>query len=260
MATGNRPGRVGTTLVVLGVLVLVFEIERLLLWIPGYREMFDAWGYAVPRSLRSLVEIGVVLAVVCGLHRAGPVRGLRELGFRGPALRAAGFALLSVAPMVIVFAFAYPVASSLQPFEVLFLAFLAPVAEEAVFRGFGVGQLWKAAGWPLAPAIAVPAALFGYSHAQGSESLAGGLGLFALTAVGAVAFAWVFVRWRTLVAPIGLHVLMNLCWNVWQVGESALAGWVPFALQATVVVLAIVLTLRWTSPAERSPEPAQAAA
>lgn len=256
MPNAPRKSRALNALAVVAVLLLVFEIEELLRLAPGYREMFEAWGYAVPRSLRSLLEIAIVLIAVCGLRRSGPGRGLRELGFGGPALPALGFALLSVSPMFLVFAMAYPLASTFHPIEVTYLALLSPIAEEAVYRGFAVGQLWRRAGWPLVPAILLPAALFGYGHAEGSESLAAGLGLFALTGVGAVAFSWLFVRWRSLAAPIGLHVGMNLCWNIWQVGESALAGWVPFALQATVILVAIILTVKWTSPAERLAEEA----
>jgi membrane protease YdiL (CAAX protease family) len=254
MPNAPRNGRALTSVVILSVLLLAFEVERLLVLVPGYREMFDAWGFAVPRSLRSLVEIALVLLAVCCLQRIGLRRGLRELGFEGPVLPALGFAFLAISPMALVFAMAYPLAATFRPFEVFYLAVLSPIAEEAVFRGFAVGQLLRRAGWPLAAAVLLPAALFGYGHARDSDSLAAWLGLFALTGVGAVAFAWLFLRWRTLAAPIGLHVGMNLCWNIWQVGESALAGWVPFALQATVIVLAIVLTLKWTSPAERAPQ------
>jgi CAAX protease family protein len=228
--------------VVLAILVLVSYVERLLLLVPGFRGLFDTYGYVVPRSLRSLVEIAIVLATVCLLHRLGAARGLAELGFRGPVLLPFGLGLAATAPMILVFAIAYRLTPELHWGEVVYLSLLSPLAEEAVFRGFAVGQLERRAGWPFWIAAIVPAALFGYGHAEGATSIAAAAGLFALTAVGALVFAWLFAMWGTLLAPLTLHVLMNLCWNVWQVGEGALAGWVPFVLQVTTVGLAIGLT------------------
>ncbi len=57
-------------------------------------------------------------------------------------------------------------------------------------------------------------------------------------------FAWLFQRWDyNLWVPFSLHALMNLTFQLFEVGETALAGWFPFALQAAVLVLAVLLTL-----------------
>lgn len=240
MMPAERRATARVTVAVIVVFALYWHLERLLAWIPGYRELFDRFEYYVPRSLLSVTEIALVALAVGLLRRTGPLRALGELGLRPPAARAAGWALVAVAPMALVFALTHELAPDPAP-ELLYGSLLSPLAEEIVFRGFLFGQLWRRAGWGLWPAIAVSSLAFGYGHAEDAGGLVEGLGLLLLTGAGAAVFAWLYARWDTLAAPLALHVLMNLCWGLWQVGDGALAGWVPFALQATTVVLAIVL-------------------
>ncbi len=37
--------------------------------------------------------------------------------------------------------------------------------------------------------------------------------------------------------------MMNLAWNIFSVGESAFAGWLPTLMQVTTILVAIALTL-----------------
>lgn len=238
----DRPSQRVVWVAVAVTFVVYWFLEDLLKLVPGYSGLFESFEYYVPRSLLALAEITLMVAAVCRLHRMGPVRGAGELGIGPPAFRAAGFGVAATAPMWGVFAATHEFSPDPLP-ELFYLSFLSPVAEEVVFRGFVFGQLWRRAGWGLWPAIAVSSLLFGYGHAEDAGTLLEGFGLLALTGLGAAVFAWLYSRWRTLVAPIALHVLMNLSWSLWQVGEGALAGWGPFALQMTTVVLAITLTL-----------------
>lgn len=223
------------------VFALYWHLERFLELVPGYRELFDRFEYYAPRSLLSAAEIALVVLAVCLLHALGPLRALAELGLRAPAARAAGLALAATLPMALVFALTHELAPDPAP-EILYGSLLSPLAEELVFRGFVFGQLWRHAGWGLWPSIAVSSLAFGWGHAEDAASLVEGLGLLLLTGLGAAIFAWLYSRWGTLVAPLALHVLMNLCWSLWRVGDGALAGWFPFALQLTTVALALALT------------------
>lgn len=237
----------GRVAAVVGVVFLVYwQLEDVLRLASGYRGLFDEYGFWVPRSLLSLVEILLVLVAVCLLHRLGPWSGLRELGFRGPASRALGLMALAVAPMWIAFGVGMRANPEFALGETLYLALLSPLAEETVFRGFAFGQLWRRAGWRLWPALVVCALVFGYAHAESAGGLSEMAGLFLLTGLGAAVFTWLFARWGGLVAPLTLHVLMNLAWNVWSVGDSALAGWMPFAFQLLTVALAVLFTV-WAS-------------
>ncbi len=228
--------------VILAVLAAYWFLEDLLKLVPGYLELFDRYEYYLPRSLRSIAEIALVVSAVGFLHRQGPLPAVVELGLRPPAAAAAAFGLVATMPMWLTFSVTHAFRPDPLP-ELLYLAVLSPVAEEIVFRGFLFGQLWKRAGWGPWTSLAVSSLAFGLGHAEDASTWTEGLGLLALTGLGAAIFAWIYWRWGTLLAPIALHVLMNLCWGLWQVGDGPLAGWVPFALQLTTVVLAIALTL-----------------
>lgn len=224
-------------------MVAYWYLESLLSLFNGYRSLFDEVGFWLPRSLLAVLEVVLVWAIVCGLHRRRPAAGALELGLGGPWPAAIGWMALAVAPMWLFFAFTQPLAADARVGEVAYLALLSPFAEEVVFRGFAFGQLHRRAGWGLWPALIATSLLFGYGHAEDAGSLAEAVGLMLLTGFGAGVFAWLYARWRTLAAPIALHVLMNLAWNVWSVGESAIAGWVPFAFQMLTALLAIVSTI-----------------
>lgn len=240
MSTSRPDHRIAAA--VLAVFLAYWFVEDLLRLVPGYLELFERFEYYVPRSLRSVAELVLIVAAVCAIHRTGPRAAVRELGLGPPVAAAIVFGLAATAPMGLTFAITHPFAPDPLP-EVLYLALLSPVAEEVAFRGLLFGQLWRRARWGLWPALVVSSVVFGLGHADDASTLTEALGLLALTGLGAGIFAWVYSRWGTLVAPIALHVLMNLCWSLWQVGDGALAGWVPFALQMTTVVLAIALTL-----------------
>jgi hypothetical protein len=69
------------------------------------------------------------------------------------------------------------------------------------------------------------------------------VGIFLITGTGAGVFSWLLKEWQNLWIPIGLHIGMNLWWEVFSVGATALGGWFPFALQTASVLLAIALTI-----------------
>ena len=81
-----RPqSRFAVSAVVLAVFVAYWFLEKLLLLVPGYLELFERFEYYVPRSLLSVAEIALVLLAVCWLRRSGPLKGFRELGLTVPS-------------------------------------------------------------------------------------------------------------------------------------------------------------------------------
>jgi len=242
--TPRDPGRSLTRAVlVLAVFALVTWLHELVRRVPAYRALYDTNPFYVPEGFRSAVEILLVVLAVILLRRVGIPEALRELGFLRRPWPGLIFAMVACLPLWAVFSLTMPMARELDPWAVLYLAGLSPLAEEAVFRGFAFGQLRKA-GWGFWPAALVPAVVFGLVHLTGGQSPGQAAGVFAITAVGGLVFSFVFERWDgSLWAPWGLHALMNLSWNVFAVGESALAGWLPTAMQATTVLVAVALTL-----------------
>jgi hypothetical protein len=45
---------------------------------------------------------------------------------------------------------------------------------------------------------------------------------------------------------------MNLWWELFSVSRSAIGDWLPFALQNLSMLLAILVTLRWTKSTKAS--------
>jgi membrane protease YdiL (CAAX protease family) len=151
--------------------------------------------------------------------------------------------MLAALPLWAVFSLTLPVAQGVDPWAVLYLAGLSPLAEETVFRAFAYGQL-RRLGWGFWWAVLVPAAVFGLVHLRPDQSPAQMAGVFLITAVGGLLFSFVYERWgRDLWAPFAVHAAMNLAWQLFAVGESAFAGWLPTVMQAVVAILAVALTL-----------------
>lgn len=228
---------------VLAAFTLAVELQSLASLVPAYRELYDTHAYYVPEGLRSCLEILLVLLAVALIRRIGLPAALRELGILRRPWPGLIFAMVACLPLWMVFSLAMPVARELDPWAVFYLAGLSPLAEEAVFRGFAFGQL-RRLGWGFWTAALVPAVVFGLLHVRGGQGLGQAAGVFAITAVGAVLFSFVFERWEgSLWAPWGLHALMNLAWNLFEVGESAFAGWLPTAMQLSTALVAVGLSV-----------------
>ena len=231
-------GALGTVL----VLAVVSYAHEIMSRFGFYRSLHHRYPFYIAESLDKLFGALLCCLAIYAMHRIG-LRGIiRELGLAAPILAALTFALLASAPMLIGFALTRKVARELSVPPLLFLTVFSPFVEELEFRGFGFWQLYRRARWPFWLAILPPAVLFGLGHiekGQGWEEVAG---ILLLTAAGSVLFSWLLDQWQNLWAPFGLHCLMNLCWEIFSVSNTALGGWFPFALQTTTVVLAILLT------------------
>lgn len=92
-------------------------------------------------------------------------------------------------------------------------AIIAPIAEEAVFRGFAISAWRRTVGER--GAIVRASLLFAVAHVISVSATSPGeaVGLivigFASRLPVAFALAWLFVRTRSIWAPIGLHVAFN---------------------------------------------------
>lgn len=248
----RRPAVVAAvTLVVFAVAVRMhFVLSR----IPGYRGLYDRHPFYVPESLKSLLEITLAVIAVAALYRLGLVGTFRELGFRRPVARPVAAALLATLPMAAVFAITAGLGSELKVAEIAYLAVLSPLAEEVVFRGFAFHGLHRRAGWGFWPSVLVTALVFGLVHLEKGTSASDLIGIFLITGVGGALFAWLFTAWGdSLAAPFILHAAMNLCWQLFRVGDTAFAGWLPTALQVTTALLAIGLTLLLRPKARPAP-------
>lgn len=70
-------------------------------------------------------------------------------------------------------------------------------------------------------------------------------GVFIVSAMGAVWFAWLYVELDNLWIPIFLHVFMNLSWTLFDVSDNALGGIYVNIFRAITIALTILITIRF---------------
>ena len=176
---------------------------------------------------------------------AGPRRAAWALGLHRSPLRGAALAMVLTLPMLGAMAWNAPLTLTAQtPHELARMALLPGFGEELLYRGLLFGLLFRFAGWGFLPAALGVALLFGGAHLyQGGDS-AEAAGIFALTALGSLWFAWLYVEWGyDLWVPVVLHVLMNAWFILFPVAENALGpGWF-IAVRLAVLALSVIVTV-----------------
>jgi membrane protease YdiL (CAAX protease family) len=236
------------TVVALVALAVTGWMQSILVLAPAYRHLYRLYPYYVPETFKNLCEVAVCIAVLLALRQRPLARAL-ALDRRLP--HALLFALVASLPTLIGFAVTRSVHVT-DWISVAYLAWWSPFVEELETRGFGF-LLLRRAGWPLWPAAVVCGAVTGLVHIEKGQTAASILGLFFLTGIGSVTFCWLLERWGSLWFPFALHALMNFWWELFRVAPTALGGWYAAALQNATVILAILLTLRFTPPLKRKP-------
>ena len=174
------------------------------------------------------------------------VRGsFGALGLNRSALTGLAVGFAGTVVMLLGFAASMPVASAedwlISAFK---FAFLPGIFEEIFYRAFLFGLLFRFAGWGFLPAAVIGAVFFGAGHMYQSGELLEAMGIFAITAFGAVWFSWLYVEWDYNVwVPISFHTFMNFYWGLFDVSETALGSWLANGLRIAVVAISILLTL-----------------
>ncbi len=234
--------------IVLLIFAVISNLHEVLGIVPGisqlYRGLYDAIPYPLPGELRSLFQIVLIFISIMILSKSGIKNSIKDTGLIKPVLPAFLFGIIATSPMWIVFGVSVPFAEDFQINTIFYLAFLSPFAEETVFRGFGFGQIRRKAGLGFWSAAILTAVVFGLGHISISRDISQTAGIFLITGLGGILFAWLYEKWDyNLWVPFWLHCFMNLNWQIFDVGNSAFAGWLPTLMQLTVAVLAIVLTV-----------------
>ncbi len=192
-------------------------------------------GYALP--------ILAVLALAAALF--GPPRAWSALGLDRSILTGLGVGLLGTSILLVGF---LATAKFAPPDRLLYVALrgsvLPGVAEEILFRAFVFGFLFRFARCGFLPAALVGAVVFGAGHLYQGNGLAESAAVFAITALGALWFSWLYVEWGfNIWVPAAFHVLMNLYWELFAISDTALGSVSANVLRLAVIVLSIVLTV-----------------
>jgi membrane protease YdiL (CAAX protease family) len=177
-------------------------------------------------------------------HRQSVKFAAREMGMTVPIKPALVFAAVASAPMLLAFAIGFSVNREMTFLSVAVGCFIAPFAEEVLFRGYLFGQLYRRAKWGFWPSALIPSVLFAAAHAYQSTHFGELAGILGITAVGSVLFCWLYQRWNyNLWVIVALHSAMNLWWEVFAVDDTALGGWLANGARFTTVAVAILLTI-----------------
>jgi uncharacterized protein len=207
----------------------------------GLRRFFHGWVFV---GVFNILQIAFCIGGIA-VARAARLRGaLAELGLHAPFGRAAAFSFIAALPMLLVFGLTSPISSKISFLSVAVGCFLAPFAEEVLFRGYMFGQLYRRARWGFWLSALIPSVLFALGHAYQAGGPLGLAGIFAVTGLGGLLGCWLLLRWNgNLWIVFGLHCLMNLWWEVFGVAETALGGWIANGARLLTVALAILLTV-----------------
>ncbi len=183
------------------------------------------------------IFIGVLL-----LHRKEGF--FNSLGFNRSIIKAMVFSLLCTLPMFIGFAFIFDFNSEVSLNTILISVIAAGFFEELYFRGFLFGQLFRYSRFGFILSVLLGALLFGFAHLYQGNELGEIIGIFLVTFLGGILFAWVYAEWNyNIWVPIFLHMLMNLSWELFSVSDNALGGIYSNVFRIITILLIIVLTI-----------------
>ncbi|MGD1841002.1 MAG: lysostaphin resistance A-like protein [Thermonemataceae bacterium] len=153
-------------------------------------------------------------------------------------------ALICTLPMYIGFSFVFDFNPDISLDTILISVVSAAFFEELFFRGFLLGLPFRKTKLGFITSVFFGALYFGLSHLYQSNELGELLGIFLVTFLGGILFAWVYAEWEfNIWAPIFLHMLMNLSWELFAVSDNALGGTYSNVFRIMTIGLVMVLTV-----------------
>ncbi len=154
------------------------------------------------------------------------------------------FSIITVLPMLISSALIGRIGADLKMLGLIHQTLFAGFMEEYLFRGFLFGILFRKLGWGFIPASILGALIFGLGHIYQGSTFLETTGVFLVTSLGAVWFAWLYIEWNNnLWVPIFLHILMNLSWGLFDVSSNALGGLYTNLFRIITIALTILVTI-----------------
>lgn len=205
--------------------------------------VFDDYPLYKPlwRGFVAFVMIAVTMSFICPVRQIWSELGLGMNGFLNGWVIGTAFCL----PMFITNAIAGEFVFS---WENLFFSALWPgFFEEITFRAFPFGPLYRKCKWNFFLAIIIPTVAFALGHLYQSHDLMSALLTMAVTGLGSLLFAWIYVEWDfNLWVAIAMHAMMDAAWVLFPVSEEnygAIGNTITNVGRVLTVILAIGVTL-----------------
>ncbi len=168
----------------------------------------------------------------------------KELRIQKGFLFGLTFSFVAVLPMFVSSAIIGEVGNGLNISELFHKTVLAGFFEEFLFRAFLFGILFRKSGWGFIPAAILGAVVFGLGHLYQGATALETIGVFSVTAMGALWFAWLFIEWHeNLWIPIFLHIFMNLSWVLFDVGNNALGDIFTNIFRVVTITITVTSTI-----------------
>lgn len=173
-----------------------------------------------------------------------PYKLTDSFGLNGPFLKATVFSLICTAPMLIGYFIVFDFNTELNLNVILISGVAAAFFEELYFRGFLYGQVYRYTNFGFFPAVSIGALLFAFVHMHQSTDPAELAGIFAVTFLGGLFFAWMYSEWNhNIWVPVGVHFFMNVFWMLFSAGDNALGGLYANIFRVVTISMVIVLTI-----------------
>ncbi len=167
-----------------------------------------------------------------------------SLGLNKSLINGLLFSIICTLPMFIGFTVVFDFNPSIPIDTILISIVAAGFFEELFFRGFLFGQIFKNTQLGFIQSVFFGALYFGLIHLYQSNELMELVGIFSITFLGGILFAWVYTEWKyNLWVPIFLHALMNLSWELFSVSDNALGGLYSNVFRLITIGLVIGLTV-----------------
>lgn len=185
-----------------------------------------------------LLIVLIVSAILYGYKNT-----FSSLGLDKKIVKGISYGLVFSSPMILGYAMIGELRWQWVSWISISAIFFWAAMEEVLFRGFLFGQLFRKANWRFVPAAILNAVIFGMGHLYQGGSLEHSAGVFAITLMGGAWFAWLYIEWDSnLWVPISLHFFMNLSWQLFAVGDTALGGWGANFFRIMTIILSVVAT------------------
>jgi len=169
-----------------------------------------------------------------------------NIGIQTGLIRGLLFSIITVLPMFLSSALIGRIGADLNVLHLVHQTIFAGLMEEYLFRGFLFGLLFRKLGWGFIPASILGALIFGLGHIYQGSTFLETMGVFLITSIGGVWFAWLYIEWNNnLWFPIFLHILMNLSWGLFEVSSNALGGFYTNLFRIISIALTIIITIKY---------------
>lgn len=154
------------------------------------------------------------------------------------------FASICTLPMYVGFSIIFDFNPEISLNTFLISVISASFFEELFFRGFLFGLPFRKTKLGFILSVMFGAIYFGALHLYQSTEFNELLGIFLITFLGGLLFAWVYAEWNfNIWVPVFLHMLMNLAWELFSVNDNALGGIYANVFRFSTIGLVIILTI-----------------